>query len=114
MTEKTFSFKELADEVGVTEAELIQMAQENGLIDSDGKPTEFAIREGLFFMEEPASNKEPSLTFKEIADLLGTSEAEVSHIAQKNGLEECDMPTYYGLREGLQCTDEPYTEFSLN
>lgn len=52
MTEKTFSFKEIADQFGVTEAEVIQMSLENGLIDSDGMPTEFAISEGLLCIEE--------------------------------------------------------------
>lgn len=52
MTEKTFSFKEIADELGITEAELILKSQENGLIDSEGMPTEFAISEGLLCFEE--------------------------------------------------------------
>lgn len=52
MTQKTFSFKEIADQLGVTEAELIQEARENGLIDSEGRPTAFALSEGLLCTEE--------------------------------------------------------------
>ena len=49
--EQTFSFAEIAKQLGVTEAEVIQAAKEDGLIDENGKPTEFAIREGLLVEE---------------------------------------------------------------
>lgn len=48
---KTYSFKEIASQIGVTEQEVIQMAKENGLLDENGKPTEFAISEGLLAIE---------------------------------------------------------------
>ena len=49
--EQTFSFAEIAKQLGVTEAEVIQAAKEDGLIDENGKPTEYAIREGLLVEE---------------------------------------------------------------
>lgn len=51
MKENTSSFKEIADQLGVTEAEVIQKAIENGIIDSEGNPTEYAIKEGILFAE---------------------------------------------------------------
>jgi len=51
MTEKPFSSKEIADELGVTEAEFIQMAIEHGLLDANGMPTEYAINEGIVCLE---------------------------------------------------------------
>lgn len=49
--EQTFSFAECAEQLGIAEAEVIQAAIENGLIDEHGYPTEFAIREGLLVIE---------------------------------------------------------------
>ena len=49
--EQTFSFAEITQQLGVSEAEVIQAAKENGLIDEDGYPTEFAISEGLLEIE---------------------------------------------------------------
>ena len=47
-----YTFKEIADQLGVTEAEVIQMAIDNGLIDSEGNPTEYAINEGILCTEQ--------------------------------------------------------------
>ena len=49
--ERTFSFKEIADQLGVSEEEIISYAQQEGLLDSNGMPTEFAIQEGLLVDE---------------------------------------------------------------
>lgn len=48
---QTYSFAEIAQQLGVTEAEVIQEAKENGLIDENGQPTQFAINEGLLEIE---------------------------------------------------------------
>lgn len=45
--ERTFSFKEIADQLGISEEELISFAIQDGLLDTNGMPTEFAIQEGL-------------------------------------------------------------------
>jgi len=45
--EQKFSFAEIAQQLGVSEAEVIQKAKESGLLDENGNPTEFAINEGL-------------------------------------------------------------------
>jgi len=45
------SFKEIAEMIGVSEEEIIQTARENGLLDDNGMPTEFAISEGLLAIE---------------------------------------------------------------
>jgi len=52
MTEQTFSFKEIADQLGVSEAQVIQKLREGGLIDSNGIPTELAIIEGFLCTEQ--------------------------------------------------------------
>lgn len=44
---KRYSFSEIAKQLGRTEEEIFQCAYENGLIDENGNPTEFAIKEGL-------------------------------------------------------------------
>ncbi|GEM_PF-4634093 len=49
--ERTFSFKEIADQLGVSEEEIISFAQQEGLLDPNGMPTEFAIQEGLLVDE---------------------------------------------------------------
>jgi hypothetical protein len=48
---ETFSFQDAADYLGVTLAEVIEKAREIGLIDEDGMPTEFAIKNGLLSNE---------------------------------------------------------------
>ena len=48
---KTYSFTEVAKELGVIEDEVIKIAKENGLLDENGHPTEYAIEEGLFAVE---------------------------------------------------------------
>lgn len=48
---RTFSFSEIADQLGISEEELIKVAKEEGLLDENGKPTEFAIREELLTTE---------------------------------------------------------------
>lgn len=48
---QTFSFAEIAQQLGISEAEVIQKARENGLIDENGYPTEYAINEGLLEIE---------------------------------------------------------------
>lgn len=45
--ERIFSFSDIADELGISEEELISFAKQEGLLDSNGMPTEFAIQEGL-------------------------------------------------------------------
>jgi len=50
--EKRFTFSEIADEIGVPESELLEIAQKEGLIDENGNPTQFAIDEGLFDGEQ--------------------------------------------------------------
>jgi len=45
--ERLFSFKEIAEELGVSEDELFRVALEEGLIHPDGSPTEYAIKEGI-------------------------------------------------------------------
>lgn len=49
--EQTFSFKETANQLGVSEEELIRVAKLEGLLDENGMPTEFAISEGLLAIE---------------------------------------------------------------
>ena len=49
--ERTFSFSEIADQLGVSEEELIRVAKQEGLLDEYGIPTEFAISEGLLSIE---------------------------------------------------------------
>ena len=41
------SFSEVAKELGMTVEEVIKAAKDNGLIDEEGKPTQFAIDNGL-------------------------------------------------------------------
>lgn len=50
--EITFTFKEIADYLGVTEAAVIQKAWEGGYIDAQGLPTEFSINAGLICVKE--------------------------------------------------------------
>lgn len=47
----TFSFKEVAEQIGVTEDEVIELAKREGLIDEYGMPTQKAIDEGLLTIE---------------------------------------------------------------
>ena len=49
--EQSYSFAEIAEQLGKTEAEVIQKAKESGLIDEKGNPTEFALNEGLLEIE---------------------------------------------------------------
>lgn len=49
--EQTFSMNEIAMQLGITEDELFQFSVENGLINPDGTPTEFALNEGLLKIE---------------------------------------------------------------
>ena len=49
--DQKFSFAEVAQQLGVSEDEVIQKARETGLIDEKGYPTEFAINEGLLKIE---------------------------------------------------------------
>ncbi|MEI7526292.1 MAG: hypothetical protein WCJ95_18240 [Mariniphaga sp.] len=49
--ERTFSFSEIASQLGVSEDELIRVAMQEGLLDQNGMPTEFAISEGLLAIE---------------------------------------------------------------
>lgn len=49
--EQTFSFAEIAQQLGVSEEEVIQVAKENGLLDENGNPTQYAINEGLLGIE---------------------------------------------------------------
>lgn len=42
-----YNWKEVAESMGITENELIELALSEGLIDKKGMPTEFAIAEGL-------------------------------------------------------------------
>ena len=49
--ERTFSFSEIAQELGITEEVLIRVAMNEGLIDEHGMPTEYAINEGLLCIE---------------------------------------------------------------
>ena len=49
--EQTFSFKETAEQLGVSVEELIRVAKQEGLLDENGNPTEFAISEGLLAIE---------------------------------------------------------------
>lgn len=49
--ERTFSFSEVADQLGVSEEELTRVAKKEGLLDENGMPTEFAINEGLLAIE---------------------------------------------------------------
>lgn len=44
---QTFSFSQIAEQLGVSEEELILVAKKEGLLDENGLPTEFAIIEGL-------------------------------------------------------------------
>ncbi|PXV62622.1 hypothetical protein CLV62_1189 [Dysgonomonas alginatilytica] len=46
-----FSFKEIAEQIGVTEEEVIELAKREGLIDEHGMPTQKAIDEGLLTIE---------------------------------------------------------------
>ena len=49
--ERTYSFSEIADELGISMEELIRVAKQEGLLDENGMPTEFAISEGLLAIE---------------------------------------------------------------
>ena len=49
--ESTFTFAEIADQLGITEEELILFAKQEGLLDENGFPTDFAIKEGLLAIE---------------------------------------------------------------
>lgn len=49
--ERTFSFGEVAAYIGVSEEEILRVARDEGLLDENGMPTEFAIREGLLGVE---------------------------------------------------------------
>jgi len=49
--EQKFSFAEVAQQLGVSEEEVIQKVRESGLIDENGQPTEFALNEGLLEIE---------------------------------------------------------------
>jgi hypothetical protein len=59
--EKTFSFKEIAAELGISEDETLFFAYKHGLLNADGTPTEFAIREGLLTIEPPDNVKDLNL-----------------------------------------------------
>lgn len=50
--EKLFSFAEMAAIIGIKESELISIAYEDGLIDKDGRPTAYAIKNGILVTEE--------------------------------------------------------------
>ena len=45
--EKTFTFNEMADQLGITLDEFLKFAKDEGLIDETGRPTKFAIENGL-------------------------------------------------------------------
>jgi nitrogen-specific signal transduction histidine kinase len=49
--EKTYTFEEAAIALGVSVEFLIETALNDGLIDSEGQPTELAIKEGLLTTE---------------------------------------------------------------
>jgi orotate phosphoribosyltransferase-like protein len=49
--ERTFSFSEIANELGISEEDLIWLAKQEGLLDENGFPTDFAISEGLLAIE---------------------------------------------------------------
>ena len=51
MEKKTFSFAEVASELGISENELIEFAKSEGLLDENGLPTEKAIENGLLATE---------------------------------------------------------------
>ena len=50
--ERTYSFAEVAADAGITEAELIEFAKSDGLIDENGMPTQKAIDAGILTVEE--------------------------------------------------------------
>ena len=51
MEDRTYTFAEIAAEVGITENELVEFAIREGLLNVDGTPTQKAIDEGLLTTE---------------------------------------------------------------
>jgi len=49
--EKTYTFSEIANEIGLSEDELIELALFEGLIDENGFPTKKAIDLGILTVE---------------------------------------------------------------
>jgi beta-N-acetylglucosaminidase len=49
--ERKFSFSEVAAYIGLSEEEILRVAREEGLLDENGMPTEFAISEGFLAIE---------------------------------------------------------------
>lgn len=47
-----FSFKEVADQLGISEEELIQFSIKEGLLNEDLTPTQWALDEGLLIQVE--------------------------------------------------------------
>jgi predicted transcriptional regulator len=52
MKEETYSNKEIADELGISVQQLIGFMFEMGLIDENGRATEFALENGLMVEKE--------------------------------------------------------------
>jgi|WetSurMetagenome_2_1015567.scaffolds.fasta_scaffold1584555_1 hypothetical protein len=52
MKKKTYTNKEIADELGLTLQELMDFLFEHGLIDENGMPTDFTIKNGFVAQEE--------------------------------------------------------------
>ena len=51
-----YTFAEVAEYLGITELELINFSIEQGLLDKNGMPTDFAIEQGLFKIEKLTDN----------------------------------------------------------
>jgi len=51
MAEKKYTFKEMADQFGVSEEEFISTCKREGLLDENGYPTQLALDEGIFVIE---------------------------------------------------------------
>jgi len=49
--DKTYSFAEIAEQLGISEAEIVEIAYREGLIDENGTPTPKAISEGLLTID---------------------------------------------------------------
>lgn len=52
MEEITYTFKEIAELIGVSEEEIIQAMKDEGFLDEKGNPTELAISEGILCTEQ--------------------------------------------------------------
>jgi hypothetical protein len=52
MKEKTYSHKEVADELGMNLQQLMDLMVEMSLIDENGRATEFALSNGLLVEKE--------------------------------------------------------------